>query len=79
MHNGSFNTLLEMVEHYNSIDMTNQQLLDPLLFDSVGPNGPIGQQLQLSESDKTALINFLKTLTGNDIYTNPKWSDPFVD
>ncbi|GAL01760.1 probable cytochrome-c peroxidase [Nonlabens ulvanivorans] len=79
MHNGSFNTLLEMVEHYNSIDMTNQQLLDPLLFDSVGPNGPIGQQLQLSESDKTALINFLKTLTGNDIYTNPKWSDPFVN
>ncbi|PQJ30695.1 cytochrome-c peroxidase [Nonlabens arenilitoris] len=79
MHNGTFTTLLEMVEHYNSIDMTNQQLLDPLLFDSIGPNGPIGQQLQLTDNDKTALINFLKTLTGTDIYTNPKWSDPFAD
>ncbi len=77
MHNGSFTSLMEMIEHYNDIDMTNQQLLDPLLFQSVGPNGPIGQQLQLSNSDKQALINFLQTLTGDDIYTNPKWSNPF--
>ncbi|MBF4986545.1 cytochrome-c peroxidase, partial [Nonlabens mediterrranea] len=79
MHNGSFSTLSEMVEHYNAIDMTNQQLLDPILFDGVGPDGPIGQQLQLTDNDKIALINFLKTLTGNDMYTNPKWSNPFIN
>lgn len=77
MHNGSLNTLLEMVEHYNDISMENQQLLDPLLFQSVGPNGPIGQKLNLSPTDKTALVDFLKTLTGEDIYSNPKWGNPF--
>lgn len=79
MHNGSFTTLLEMIEHYNDIDMNNQQLVDPLLFQDGGVNGPIGQQLQLSNNDKAALASFLRTLTGNDIYTNPKWSDPFVN
>jgi cytochrome c peroxidase len=78
MHNGSLNSLLEMVEHYNDIDMTNQQLLDPLLFQGLGPNGPIWQQLNLSITDKEALVNFLKTLTGNDMYTNVKWSNPFI-
>jgi cytochrome c peroxidase len=78
MHNGSLNSLLEMVEHYNDIDMTNQQLVDPLLFQGLGPNGPIGQQLNLSITDKEALVNFLKTLTGNDMYTNVKWSNPFI-
>ncbi|MGJ8683968.1 MAG: cytochrome-c peroxidase [Nonlabens sp.] len=77
MHNGSFSTLLEMVNHYNDIDMTNQQLVDPILFQGGGANGAVGQQLQLTDSDKQALINFLKTLSGSDIYTNPKWSNPF--
>jgi cytochrome c peroxidase len=79
MHNGSFTTLLEMIEHYNDVDMTDQQLVDPLLFQGRGANGPIGQQLNLSNTDKEALANFLKTLTGNEIYTNVKWSDPFIN
>ncbi len=68
-----------MLEHYNDVDMTDQQLVDPLLFQGRGANGPIGQQLNLSNTDKEALANFLKTLTGNEIYTNVKWSDPFIN
>lgn len=79
MHNGSMNSLLEMINHYNNISFENQQLLDPLLFETIGPEGPVGQNLNLTESDKLALIEFFKTLSGNDVYTNPKWSDPFLN
>jgi cytochrome c peroxidase len=66
-----------MIAHYNDIDMTNQILLDPLLMQSRSSGGFEGQKLHLSNADKTALAAFLKTLSGTDIYTNPKWSNPF--
>lgn len=78
MHNGSFSTLQEMIAHYDNIDITNQQSIDPLLLRGQGPNRT-GQRLGLSNVDKIALEDFLKTLSGNDIYTNVKWSNPFVD
>ena len=74
MHDGSFTTLLEVINHYN--DIPNNPLntdLDSRLMD---PNGN-PQQLNLTEGQKQALIAFLKTLTGTDIYTNEKWSNPF--
>ncbi|PQJ17310.1 cytochrome-c peroxidase [Nonlabens tegetincola] len=78
MHDASLSTLLEIVNHYNQIDIANQQLLDPLLFSSVGPTGPVGQDLQLTETQKEDLINFLRTLSGNSVYTDEKWSNPFI-
>ncbi|MBT7687653.1 MAG: T9SS type A sorting domain-containing protein, partial [Flavobacteriales bacterium] len=33
--------------------------------------------LDLNQTEKDALVAFLHTLTGSDIYTNEKWSDPF--
>jgi cytochrome c peroxidase len=77
MHNGIFSSLEQMIAHYNDIDMTNQILLDPLLMQSRSSGGFEGQKLHLSNADKTALAAFLKTLSGTDIYTNPKWSNPF--
>jgi cytochrome c peroxidase len=44
--------------------------LDPRL---AGPGGV----LNLSQAQKTALIAFLKTLSGSAVYTDPKWSNPF--
>jgi cytochrome c peroxidase len=74
MHNGSFTNLLDVVNHYNDIpnnpDNTN---LDTRLLDKNGEP----QQLNLTEEQKQDLIAFLGTLTGSDIYTNEKWSDPF--
>ncbi|WP_405376968.1 cytochrome-c peroxidase [Nonlabens sp. Asnod3-A02] len=76
MHNGSFTTIMDMIEHYNAIDLTNQQSIDPILLQN---NGTTGQQLRLSDTDKTALVDFLKTLSGDDVYTNVKWSNPFLN
>ena len=71
MHNGSVTTLAALIAHYNNVvqdpDNTN---LDPRLQ---GPGG----DLQLTANEQQDLINFLKTLTGSDVYTNEKWSDPF--
>jgi len=74
MHDGSFSSLLEVINHYNAIpnDPENTNLDGRL----IGPNGE-PQQLNLTEIEKQALVAFLKTLSGNDLYTNEKWSDPF--
>jgi cytochrome c peroxidase len=74
MHDGSFTSLLEVVNHYNAIpnDPANTNL-DVRLID---PNGE-PQQLHLTEAEKQELVAFLRTLSGTDIYTNEKWSNPF--
>ena len=74
MHDGSLTTLLEVIEHYNNIpNNPNNTNLDNRLQ---GP-GNQTQQLNLTNNEKNALEAFLKTLTGSDIYTNEKWSNPF--
>jgi cytochrome c peroxidase len=40
-------------------------------------NGINGQQLQLSAQEIIAVMAFLKILSGTDVYTNKKWSNPF--
>lgn len=74
MHDGSFSTLLEVIDHYNAIpnDPANTNL-DPRL----NPPGPGTQNLNLTADEKDALVAFLGTLTGTDVYTNEIWSDPF--
>ena len=74
MHDGSLTTLLEVVEHYNSIpnDAANINLDNRL-----ERPGNQTQQLNLTTNEKNALEAFLKTLTGIDVYTNEIWSDPF--
>lgn len=76
MHDASLETLLDVVNHYNHIpfDVAVNPMLDPKLR---GGAGGTGQNLALTKPQKDALIAFLKTLTSQDIYTNPKWSDPF--
>lgn len=72
MHDGRFKTLEEVVEHYNS-GIKNHPTLSPAL---IAPNGsPV--RLNFNDTQKTALVAFLKTLTDNNIATDPKWSDPF--
>jgi cytochrome c peroxidase len=56
MHDGRFNTLEEVVEHYNA-DVKNSATLDPNL--AKHPNGG----LHLNDNDKRALVAFLKSLT----------------
>ncbi|AWI26107.1 cytochrome-c peroxidase [Flavobacterium pallidum] len=73
MHTGEFATLEEVIAHYNLIELNPANTnLDPKLR----PGG-MAQNLNITAQEKDALISFLKTLTGSDVYTNAKWSNPF--
>jgi cytochrome c peroxidase len=73
MHTGNLSTLQAAIGHYNTINIAaGNTNLDPRLK----PNG-IGQKLNMTGIEISALEAFLVTLAGNDVYTNPKWSNPF--
>lgn len=74
MHDGRFQSLQQVIEHYNS-GVKNHPNLSPQLKDSNG--NP--QQLNLSVEDKAALFAFLRTLTDENLIHNVKWSDPFIN
>lgn len=70
MHDGRFQTLEEVIEHYNSgiqesstTDITVLNTMDTGLF--------------LDEQDKQDLINFLKTLTDDTFLNNEAYKSPF--
>lgn len=73
MHDGRFATLEEVVEHYNS-GIQNHPNLGAALRDGNGQ--PI--RLNLSTQEKTDLVNFLKTLTDENLTTDERFSDPFI-
>ena len=72
MHDGRFATLTDVVNHYNS-GIKNHINLGIALKDSKG--SPV--RMNLTESDKTDLIAFLKTLTDYQLLNDVKYSDPF--
>lgn len=74
MHDGRFATLEEVVEFYNS-GVTAHPNLSPQLR-AGGPGGP-PRRLNLNNTQKAALVAFLKTLTDTSVTTDPKFSDPF--
>lgn len=74
MHDGRFQTLQQVIEHYNS-GVKNHPNLSPELKD--GSGNP--QQLNLTAAQKQALESFLRTLADPNILNNHKWSDPFIN
>ncbi len=76
MHNGSFNTLRQVVDHYDNIpNNNNNNNLDNRLDGRRGD----GQMLNLSNAEKEAIVAFLETLSGEAVYSAEQWSDPFQD
>jgi len=75
MHDGSFANLAAVIDHYNQItvDPANTNIDRRLL----GRPPTNGQNLNLTQTEKDDLIAFIKTLSGNNVYTDTKWSDPF--
>jgi cytochrome c peroxidase len=69
MHDGRFETLEEVVEHYNSGGKPSATV-DPLLKH-------VGTGLGLTTQEKADLVSFLKTLTDSSFITNPAFSSPF--
>lgn len=72
MHTGFTNDLMTVINHYNEISLVNNSNLDPRLRPGNNP-----QKLYLTQGEIDALVAFLKTLSGNNVYTDAKWSDPF--
>ena len=73
MHDGSLITLLEVINHYNEVP---NNVANTNLDNRLNPGGN-PQMLNLTNDEKTEIEAFLKTLTGSDVYTNEKWSNPF--
>lgn len=73
MHTGVITSLQQAIGHYGTINIApGNTNLDPRLR----PNG-FGQQLNLTATEVDAVVAFLRTLSGTDVYTNTKWSNPF--
>ncbi|CAM3597465.1 putative cytochrome c peroxidase [Flavobacterium saliperosum S13] len=73
MHTGVITTLQAAVGHYGAITIApGNTNLDPKLT----PGGN-GQRLNLNATEVNAVIAFLRTLSGTNVYTDNKWSDPF--
>ncbi|MBK5279395.1 MAG: hypothetical protein JJE09_11095 [Bacteroidia bacterium] len=72
MHDGRFNTLEDVLDHY-STGIRNSTNLD---FRLRGLDGK-AKQLNISASEKKAIIAFLNTLTDYEMTTDPKLSNPF--
>ena len=72
MHDGRFQTLDEVIEHYSMDIRNNPELGEPLKDEKGNP-----LRFNITEEDKTALIAFLKTLTDETLLTDRKFSNPF--
>lgn len=76
MHDGRFNQLQDVIEHYNSgITLENRSRIDFQLTDDDG--NP--QQLNLTSDEKLNLEAFLNLLNDESINTDPKFSNPFLN
>jgi cytochrome c peroxidase len=65
MHDGRFETLDKVIDHYSK-GVQSHPNVDSRM-----------QRLNFTDSEKAALIAFLKTLTDQKFLTDPKFADPF--
>ena len=70
MHDGRFETLEEVVDHYNSNVKYSSTVNLALL-------GTTSTGLMLDEEEKNDLVNFLKSLTDYTLLNNTAYSDPY--
>lgn len=73
MHDGRFDTLLGVVEHYD-----NGIQDGPALDNRLQPGGN-PQRLGLSAADKQALVDFMLTLTDETLESDTRFGDPFIE
>jgi cytochrome c peroxidase len=69
MHDGRFNTLEEVIEHYNT-GVQQSSSVHPLLQFNLDPG------LDLSQEEIADIVAFLHTLTDEEFLTNEEFSDP---
>jgi cytochrome c peroxidase len=72
MHDGRFDSLEKVIDHYSK-GVKPHRNLDPRLQPGAAPL----QMVSFTDSEKAALVAFLKTLTDERFLTDPKFSDPW--
>ena len=75
MHDGRFATLEQVVEFYDSGVVAHPNLSPPLKATGGAAGSPL--RLNLTPTQKAALVAFMKTLTDTNLATDAKFSDPF--
>lgn len=70
MHDGRFQTLEEVIDHYN-VGIQESSTVDPTVLNTKDTG------LLLTDQDKTDLINFLKTLTDDTFVNEDSYKTPF--
>lgn len=79
-HSGQAVHLQDIFGHYTfrRLDESDNTNLDPRLLRINPPSGEnIPIHLNNTAMERQRVFAFLATLTGTDVYTNEKWSDPF--
>ncbi len=74
MHTGQFTTIEAVLGHYNNIPNLggNSNLDGRLKADGVG------NKLNLTPTEITQVVAFIKTLGGTNVYIDKRWSNPFL-
>nr|WP_298926724.1 cytochrome c peroxidase [uncultured Erythrobacter sp.] len=72
MHDGRFTTLRQVVDHYSDGVQAG-----PALDNRLQQNG-VPRQLNLSEDDRVALVDFMETLTDETLSGDVRFADPFI-
>lgn len=78
MHDGRFNTLEEVLEHYDE-HIQRSATLDPLIIEASNEIVVSGEpiKLHLTDTEKEAILSFLHMLTDSTFIQNEKFSNPF--
>lgn len=82
MHDGRFNSLEEVLDHYDE-GIQDSSTLSPLIVEA--DNQPLAERgkgeisLNLTEDEKNAIIAFLHTLTDSDFLSEKRLSNPFEE
>ena len=80
MHDGSMATMAEVMNHYNAIPVPADPAIRQEFMDTIDPQlvefGQV-ENLNLTQVERNQIIAFMRTLTGSNVYTDPKWSNPF--
>ena len=80
MHDGRFNTLKEVIEHYNSGIQPHLNLSPQLqVRGNQGPNNIQPIRMNLTDEEKQSLVDFLKTLTDETFLNDERFNNPFIN
>ena len=80
MHDGSLATMREVLDHYDNIPVPATEPTRTEFMNTIDPQlveFGIPVQLMLTDNEKAQIEAFLRTLTGTNLYTDEKWSNPF--